>query len=109
MGSPGKVLERRAIHVKKRDVFGFVDELSRVNWSHQNLVFLDDVAFESRGMVRKIGYSMRGEKVAIIGDFQHKPRILVLVFIGANGVVDYFDTEGAFNRVTFTNCCKEFV
>ncbi|KAG6622590.1 uncharacterized protein IUM83_05315 [Phytophthora cinnamomi] len=33
-GLTWKILERRAMHVKERDVFRFVEELSRVNWSH---------------------------------------------------------------------------
>ncbi|POM61665.1 Choline/Carnitine O-acyltransferase, partial [Phytophthora palmivora] len=53
LGLTWKVLERRAIHIKELDVFGFVEELDHINWSHQNLVFLDEVSFDNRGMVRK--------------------------------------------------------
>ncbi|KAG6975656.1 hypothetical protein JG688_00002151 [Phytophthora aleatoria] len=53
------------MHVKERDVFRSVEELSRVNWSHQNLVILDEVSFDNRGMIRKRGCAMRGEKVAV--------------------------------------------
>lgn len=97
------------MHIKESDVFRFVEELSTVNWSHQNLVFLDEVSFDNRGMIRKRGYSMRGEKVAVRGDFQRKPRILVLAFIGANGLLDYYDTPGTFDRLSFVSCCKDFV
>ncbi|EEY63495.1 uncharacterized protein PITG_15845 [Phytophthora infestans T30-4] len=41
-------------------------------------------------MIRKRGYSMRGEKVAVRGDFQRKPRISVLA-------------------LSFVSCCKDFV
>ncbi|KAG6594221.1 uncharacterized protein IUM83_13885 [Phytophthora cinnamomi] len=104
-----KILERRTMHVKERDVFRFVEELSRVNWSHQNLEFLDEVAINNRGILRQRGCAMRGEMVAIRGDFQRKARISVLTFVGANGMLDYFDTEGTFDRVNFARCCQELV
>jgi transposase len=49
-GLTWKVLERRAMHVKERDSLRFVDELGHVQWSHCNLVFLDEVSFDNRGM-----------------------------------------------------------
>eukprot|EP00644_Phytophthora_capsici_P011818 jgi/Phyca11/106786/e_gw1.12.324.1 len=78
-GLTWKVLERRAMHIKERDVFRFVEELSNINWCHHNLVFLDE------------------------------PRISVLAFIGINGILDYFNTDGTFDRVEFTKCCQDFV
>ncbi|KAG6942212.1 hypothetical protein JG687_00019194 [Phytophthora cactorum] len=33
------VLERRAMHIKEKDVFRFVEELSSIDWCHQNIVF----------------------------------------------------------------------
>eukprot|EP00644_Phytophthora_capsici_P005221 jgi/Phyca11/78157/gw1.1.1280.1 len=67
-GLTWKVLERRAMHIKERDVFRFVEELSNINW----------------------------------WDFERKPRISVLAFIGINGILDYFNTDGTFDRVEFT-------
>ncbi|ETM32678.1 hypothetical protein L914_19975 [Phytophthora nicotianae] len=32
-------------------------------------------------MIRKRGYSLRGKKVAIRGDFERKPRMFILAFI----------------------------
>lgn len=46
-GLPWKVLERRAMHIKERDNFRFVEELSHIDWYHQNLVFLDEVGFDN--------------------------------------------------------------
>lgn len=108
-GLTWKVLERRAMHIKERDVLRFVQELSIVDWSHHNLVFLDEVSFDNRGMIRKRGYALRGQKVAIRGDFQRKPRISILAFIGVNGIIDFFDTQGTFDRAEFTESCQEFV
>ncbi|KAE9261313.1 hypothetical protein PR003_g33980, partial [Phytophthora rubi] len=81
-GLTWKVLERRAMHIKEQDVFRFVEEVSCVNWSYSNLVFLDEVSFDNRGMIRKRGYALRGKKVAIRGDFERKPRVSILAFIG---------------------------
>ncbi|KAJ8575764.1 hypothetical protein ON010_g3455 [Phytophthora cinnamomi] len=62
IGLTWKVLERRAIHIKELDVFRFVEELSHLDWNHQNHVFLDEVSFYNRGMVRQRGYTVRGNK-----------------------------------------------
>ncbi|TMW67116.1 hypothetical protein Poli38472_012232 [Pythium oligandrum] len=108
-GLTWKVLERRAMHIKERDVFRFVEELSSIDWSHQNLVFLDEVSFDNRDMVRKRGYSLKGKTLAIRGDFQRKPRVSLLAFIGVNGLIDHFDTAGTFDRIKFVECCQTFV
>ncbi|ETL43299.1 hypothetical protein L916_06164, partial [Phytophthora nicotianae] len=60
-------------------------------------------------MIRKRGYSLRGKKVAIRGDFERKSRVSVLAFIGVNGILGYFSTEGTFDCLEFTKCCQDFV
>ncbi|ETK93687.1 hypothetical protein L915_03167, partial [Phytophthora nicotianae] len=42
-------------------------------------------------------------------DFERKPRISVLTFIGVSGLLDYFNTDGTFDRVEFTQCYQNFV
>eukprot|EP00644_Phytophthora_capsici_P009317 jgi/Phyca11/106995/e_gw1.13.861.1 len=59
-------------------------------------------------MIRKRGYALRGKTLAIRGDFQRKPRVSILAFVGVNEVIDYYDTEGTFDRVEFTKSCREF-
>ncbi|EGZ29535.1 hypothetical protein PHYSODRAFT_476885 [Phytophthora sojae] len=78
-GFTWKALERRAMHIKEQDVFRFVEELSCVNWRYSNLVFLDEAP------------------------------VSVLAFIGINGIIDYFNTDGTFDRLEFTKCCQDFV
>lgn len=97
------------MQIKERDVFRFVEELSYIAWTHMNLIFLDEVSFDNRGMLRKRDYSIRGKKPAIRGEFEQKPRVSILAFIGVNGVIDYFNTDGTFDRLEFTKCCQDFV
>ncbi|EEY57981.1 uncharacterized protein PITG_00580 [Phytophthora infestans T30-4] len=59
-------------------------------------------------MIRKRGYSLRGHKFAICGDFQRKPRVSVLAFLGVDGSIDYYNTDGTFDRVKFFTCCRYF-
>ncbi|EEY60405.1 uncharacterized protein PITG_12822 [Phytophthora infestans T30-4] len=59
-------------------------------------------------MMRKRGYALRGQKVAIRGEFQRKPRVSMLAFIGVNGIIDYYDTVGTFDRLEFARCCQDF-
>ncbi|OWY94901.1 hypothetical protein PHMEG_00035241 [Phytophthora megakarya] len=91
-GLTWKVLERRVFHIKEKDIFRFVRDISQVNWTHHNIVFLDEVSFDNRGMIRRRGYSMRWQKAAIRGDYQRKPRVSILAFAGVNGIIDYYDT-----------------
>ncbi|KAG2780238.1 hypothetical protein PC129_g19618 [Phytophthora cactorum] len=58
------------MHIKERDVFWLVEELSHLDWCHQNLVFLDEVSFGNRGMIRKRGYALHGKTLAIRGAFE---------------------------------------
>lgn len=63
-------------------MFRFVEELSHLNWSHHNNVFLDEVSFDNRGRIRKRGYALHGKMLAIRGDFQRKLRVSILAFLG---------------------------
>ncbi|KAF0731408.1 hypothetical protein Ae201684P_006825 [Aphanomyces euteiches] len=107
-GMTWKVIERRVIHIKQQDITRFVQEMDGICWSQRNIVFLDEVSFDNRGMLRKRGYSMRGEKIVYRGEFNRKPRVSLLCFVGADGIIDYFDTMGTFDRETFLQCCKSF-
>jgi transposase len=49
-GMTRKVVENRAIQIK------ISDELLKVPWLFQNLVFIDEVGFNHRDMIRKRGY-----------------------------------------------------
>ena len=108
-GFTRKVIERRAIEVKDSDIVRFAYELNSLTWSPDNLLFLDEVSFDNRGMLRKRGYSVKGSKVLIRGEFIRKPRVSLLCFINANGLVESFMTEGTFNRLKFFGYIKELV
>ncbi|KAF0738677.1 hypothetical protein Ae201684_005604 [Aphanomyces euteiches] len=69
-GMTWRVIERRAIQIHQQDICRFVNELDSVIWSQRNLVFLDEVSFDNRGMLRRRGYAMRGERVIIRGRVQ---------------------------------------
>lgn len=46
-GFSWKSLQRRAIQLRETDIINFYFELSAVNWQLHNLVFLDEVSFDS--------------------------------------------------------------
>ncbi|ETW07287.1 hypothetical protein H310_01843 [Aphanomyces invadans] len=80
---------------------GFFDELASIDWSNHNVQFLDEVSFDSRGMLRKRGYAMKGQKLCFRGEFNRKPRVSLLCFIDVHGVTDVFGAVGAFDRHAF--------
>jgi transposase len=55
-GYTKKSIERRSIQVRMADVLRFTAEMSTYTWNFRNLVFLDEVSFDNRGMIRKRGY-----------------------------------------------------
>lgn len=107
-GLTWKCLERRAIQIKESDIIRFFNELSCIQWDYHNLVFLDEVSFDNRSMLRSRGYGVRGQRLVFRGEFVRKPRESLLCFIGQNGMLETFSTNGTFNRLNFFACCRRF-
>ena len=76
-----------------------------MNWCKYNILFLDEVSFDNRGMLRSRGYGVLGQRLPVKGEFKRIPRVSLLVMINAFGVVDVFMTEGTFSRHKFFNAC----
>lgn len=107
-GLTWKVLERRAIQIRLKEVLRFCDELSKIQWSWEQLVFLDEASFDGRDMIRKRGYGAKGERLLHRGEFSRSIRSSVLCFIGAGGVLNVYETEGTFDRKKFVQYLKRF-
>ena len=54
-----QVIERQAMHISVADIIRFFRELSSLQWTHESLVFLDEVSFDNRGMLRRRGYALK--------------------------------------------------
>lgn len=100
-----KALERRALQIRQEDIMRFSNELNSFPWSVEQLVFLDEVAFASREMLRNRGYGRVGQSLIYRGEFQRKPRVSCLCFMGQTGILESYETEGTFNRKKFFDCC----
>lgn len=107
-GMTWKVLERRAIQIQLEDVVRFTNELLSFPWLLDNLLFLDEVGFDKKSMMRKRGYAVKGQKLIYRGEFIRKPRTSLLCFIGVNGMLNCYETEGTFTRLKFVNFCRRF-
>lgn len=107
-GLSWKVIERRAIQIKLKDVLRFCNEMSMISWSWESLVFLDEVSFNGRDMIRKHGYGARGQPLVYRGEFNRTARTSLLVFIGVNGLMESFETSGTFTRKKFVHYCRQF-
>lgn len=57
-GLTWKVLERRVIQIQIMDIVRFPNELASFPWVLDNLVFLDEVGFDNKSMLRKRGYAL---------------------------------------------------
>ncbi|OQS05818.1 serine/threonine-protein kinase rio2 [Thraustotheca clavata] len=94
--------------MEESEVLRFCHELSIIDSNQFNIVFCDEVSFDNWGMLRKRGYSLRGTKLRIRGEFTRNPRISLLCFIHINGISEVYDTSGTFDRHTFIRYYKSF-
>lgn len=100
-GLSWKVLEKRAIQIQMADVVRFCKELTTFPWILENLVFIDEVSFDGRDMVRRKGYGVKGEKLVFRADFSRKARISLLCFLGVHGILNTYVTDGTFTRLNW--------
>lgn len=103
-----KVLERRAIQIQMSDIIRFTQELASIDWMFHELVFLDEAAFDNADMLRRKGYAIKGQQLIFRGEFCRKARMSLLCFIGYQGIIDCYSTEGTFDRHKFLHFCRKF-
>jgi hypothetical protein len=103
-----KVLERRAMQINQADIYRYFNELLLYPWILENLVFIDEVSFDNRDMLRRKGFAMKGEKLIYRGEYNRKPPVSMLCFIGVNGLLETFTTDGTFDRAQYSECLKDF-
>uniref|UniRef100_A0A336KGK9 CSON009017 protein n=1 Tax=Culicoides sonorensis TaxID=179676 RepID=A0A336KGK9_CULSO len=103
-----KALERRAIQISETQILRFVKEIHSFSWDLSSLLFLDEVSVDNRSIWRKKGYGVVGQKLVYRGEFNRTVRTSLLCFMGQNGIVDYFTTQGTYTRKTFFECCRDF-
>uniref|UniRef100_A0A336MXF3 CSON006926 protein n=1 Tax=Culicoides sonorensis TaxID=179676 RepID=A0A336MXF3_CULSO len=108
-GLTWKRLERRAVQISLSDIVRFTLEINNIQWFMQSLVFADEISFDNRGMFRKNGYGLKGQKLIFRGEFTRKARVSALCFIGGDGLLNCYTTEGTFNRAKFVHFVKRFV
>ena len=73
------------------------------------LNFFDKVSIDNRGIFRNKGYSLKGEKSVVSGEYARLPRVLLLCFIGVHGLLETYQTEGTFSRHLYFKCIDDFV
>lgn len=103
-----KTLEIRAIQIKDQEIEKFFYELNSIEWHYTSLVFLDEISVDNHGLVRSKGYGIVGKKLIFRGEFNRKPRMSLLCFLGQGGILETYQTEGTFTRQKFFDCCKDF-
>lgn len=103
-----KTLEIRAIQIKDEEIEKFFYELNSIEWHYTSLVFLDEISVDNHGLVRSKGYGIVGKKLIFRGEFNRKPRMSLLCFLGQTGILETYQTEGTFSRQKFFDCCKDF-
>lgn len=93
------------MHIKENDIVRFATELNSLLWTKHNILFLDEVSFDNRGMVRSRGYGELGYRLPVKAEFKRLPHVSLLVMIYVFGVVEVAMTEGTFTRHKFFEAC----
>lgn len=101
IGFTRKVLERRALQIKQKEIDFFCKELQSFHWDLPNLVFLDEVSFNNTEMFRTYGYGQVGERILVHGKFQRLPRVSLLCFLGLDGLLETSITSGNCIHIMF--------
>lgn len=102
-----KKVERRAIQMRYENIYKYCTEISALHWFYSNLLFLDEVSVDNRGILRNRGYAIRGQRLVHRGEFCRKPRESLLCFLSENGIEETYNTKGTFNRLKFFEAIKE--
>lgn len=76
-----KTLEVQAMQIKASEIERYFYELESIDWDYSNLVFLDEVAMNSRGLLRRKG---KGKKLIYRGEYVRRPP---KSFLGTGGHV----------------------
>jgi transposase len=59
-------------------------------------------------MLRKRGYAVKGKRIVYRGEFTRKERSSMLCFLGVNGMLEFYSTDGTFDRSKFIRYCRDF-
>jgi transposase len=106
-GYSRKHIERLAIQIKKGEIIHFFNEMSCFHWDLFSLLFLDEVSFDNRDLLRTYGYAIIGEKIIHRGAFIRQPRLSLFCFLHQQGILEAFETKGTFRRKIFFECCQK--
>ncbi|TPX57424.1 hypothetical protein CcCBS67573_g09254 [Chytriomyces confervae] len=108
-GMQWKSVERRAIHIKEVDIMRFTFEINSLDWTLFNIVFLDEVSFDNRGMLRRRGYALKGQKLLVRGEYQRLPHVSMLSFIGAAGFSKTSPLKGLLTASSLRNAAASLL
>ena len=72
------------MQISCKDIIRFYNDLNSLpmNWTYQNLVFLDEVGFDNRDMFRKRRYALKGSRIKVCAEFTRGRRCSLLCFLG---------------------------
>eukprot|EP00733_Pompholyxophrys_punicea_P000678 Pompholyxophrys_punicea_v1_NODE_228_length_2676_cov_112.645555.p1 type:complete len:352 gc:universal NODE_228_length_2676_cov_112.645555:1179-124(-) len=99
-----QVLETRAMEISVAEITRFTHEVNILKPLWHQMVFIDEMSCDNRGMLRKRGWFLRGKRPIFKSCFRRGSRLSVLSFLGVNGLIANYDTEGTFNRLEFLAC-----
>lgn len=82
LGFTRRVIERRAIQIKRHEVLRYAKEINQVQPLHHQLLFIDEMSCQRQHMLRTHGWFKRRESPFVRGAFHRTERLSTLCFLG---------------------------
>ncbi|KAJ3255484.1 Serine kinase [Chytriomyces hyalinus] len=102
-------VEQRAIHLKETEILRFASEINNLSWTLYSIAFVGEASYDKKGMFRRRGYALKGNELVVRGeDYDRRPQLSTLTFLGCEGTLDTFSADGSFDRATYADCCRQF-
>lgn len=109
-GITHRIIENRALEIQEEDIGRFVLEInSLAPILPQQLLFLDEMSIDNKGMLRKRGWFPKNTMPIWRASGTRSDRISVLSFLGYCGILDTDSVDGTFTRKKFFQSISKFI
>merc|ERR1712137_1098698 len=103
------VMERRALQSKRSMILAYTLEINSLTPLVEQLLFLDEMSIDSRAMLKKRGFFIRGTCPVYHGNFARSERISILGFCNHEGFLEVYKSKGTFTRSVFFEKIRSLV
>lgn len=102
-------VERSTIQIRFSDICRFSKEVKAGNVIVYCYLFLDEMSFDNRDMLRYRVWFLKGSVPSYVCNHKRKERISILAFMSVFGIEETYQINGAFKRRRFMECLRKLI